>query len=199
MLGTLPATRLAIPAERDRIASTLVRAFDDDPLVRWVFDRPSVRRRSTGRFFRWWVGELIEQDVTWTTPDLTGAAVWALPRQWRSSALSEARLGLSIGLGVRAPLTKALSMARVEAKHPAEPHLYLAMLGVDPRYQGRGLGSALITSGLDIADEERWPAYLETANDQNLAFYGRHGFEVIERFDLPRGGPSIWRMWRAPR
>ncbi|MDX6732846.1 MAG: hypothetical protein QOC54_2794, partial [Baekduia sp.] len=42
------------------------------------------------------------------------------------------------------------------------------------------------------------PAYLETGKERNLAFYGRHGFEVLDRLDLPKG-PPVWFLWREPR
>jgi GNAT superfamily N-acetyltransferase len=181
------------------MARVLVRAFDDDPLLRWAFDRPSRRDAASLRFFDWWIGELIGQDVTWTTPEIGGAAVWAMPGSWHSSMGSQLRLAASVFTSVRHPISTIRGMTSIESAHPKEPHLYLALLGVDPARQGEGLGSALIAPGLAVADEERWPAYLETAKDRNLDFYGRQGFEVVGTVDLPRGGPRMWRMWREPR
>jgi predicted N-acetyltransferase YhbS len=88
-------------------------------------------------------------------------------------------------------------LGQVEARHPDRPHLYLAVLGVDPGRQGDGVGSALIRPGLELCDREGLPAYLETGKERNLAFYGRHGFRVTEELTLPKG-PPIWLMWRDP-
>ena len=87
----------------------------------------------------------------------------------------------------------------VERRHPREPHLYLAVLGADPPAQGRGVGSAAIAPGLELADAEGLPAYLETAKERNLAFYTRFGFRVTDEFRLPGGGPTVWCMWRDAR
>jgi hypothetical protein len=43
------------------------------------------------------------------------------------------------------------------------------------------------------------PAYLETATEENVGFYARHGFEVQRRLDLPGGAPPLWLLWRTPR
>ena len=43
------------------------------------------------------------------------------------------------------------------------------------------------------------PAYVESANERNLAFYQRHGFEVVEEFTLLGKGPRVWGMWRNPQ
>ena len=86
-----------------------------------------------------------------------------------------------------------------EALHPKEPyHYYLFAIGVDPSLQGGGRGSRLIRANLDRCDAEGVPAYLENSKEQNLPFYERHGFRVIERHDMPNDGPSVWRMWREP-
>ena len=86
----------------------------------------------------------------------------------------------------------------VERRHPADRHLYLAVLGVEPVRQGGGLGSTLIQPGLGLCDGEGLAAYLETGNERNLAFYGRHGFDVTGELTLPKG-PPVWLMRRPPR
>jgi ribosomal protein S18 acetylase RimI-like enzyme len=77
-------------------------------------------------------------------------------------------------------------------------HLYLATLGVDPPHQGRGVGAALLRSGLARADVQGLPCYLETMLERNLDFYRRFGFEVAGEAVVPAGGPRFWGMARSP-
>jgi GNAT superfamily N-acetyltransferase len=193
------AVRPARDGDVDRLAVVLARAFQDDPVTRWVY--ASERRRPfwATRFFAWQLRRLIPQDVTWTTADGdAGAALWALPGRWREDArdtLSLLRLTLP-GVLPRLPWILR-GLGQVEVRHPVERHLYLAVLGVDPDQQGTGVGSRLIRPGLDLCDRERLPAYLETGKEANLAFYGRHGFHVLDRLELPKG-PPVWFLWREP-
>jgi len=90
-------------------------------------------------------------------------------------------------------------LALVESKHPGErPHWYLPALGVEPRSQGRGLGSRLMFPVLERCDLQGLPAYLEASSPRNRALYERHGFEVSEELRLPGDGPPLWLMWREP-
>jgi len=54
-------------------------------------------------------------------------------------------------------------------------------IGVDPAYQGNGIGSALLRALLDKADALRAPVVLEvrTDNASALALYERHGFARV--------------------
>jgi ribosomal protein S18 acetylase RimI-like enzyme len=79
------------------------------------------------------------------------------------------------------------------------PHFYLSALGVEPKRQGEGVGTALMQPVLARADDERVHAYLETATGRNVLLYERQGFSVVEELTLPGTDVNGWLMRRAPR
>lgn len=190
-----PATAADVPS----LASVLARAFDDDPITRWSYGDGDRRPFWAARFFGWQLRRLVRQDVTWTTDDHSGAALWALPGRWREGFADTLRLVVATGPGIGRRLPRVLSgMTEIERRHPSERHLYLSVLGVEPEVQGTGVGSGLITPGLELCDREGLPAYLESSKERNVAFYARHGFRVTGEVALPQG-PPVWLMWRDPR
>ncbi|MFL5825588.1 MAG: GNAT family N-acetyltransferase [Thermoleophilaceae bacterium] len=190
-----PSVERVSEADVTRLATVLARSFLDDPVSCWAFDREPRRFAKLERFFELRLRTLIPQDVCFTTPEREGAALWALPGRWVVPIGETLRLMGNVGPR-RLPLV-GRGLATVERRHPKGRHFYLAVLGTDPDHQGRGVGSALLRPVLDMCDSEGIPAYLETGKERNLSFYGRHGFEVTERLELPNG-PPIWLMWRDP-
>jgi len=182
------------------LVDVLARAFDDDPIVRWAFRGTTARLRYSPAFFHWSLRRHVPQDVSWTTADHRGAALWALPDRWKETPREAIELVGRVARGVswRTPWVLA-GLSTVEQRHPTEPHLYLAVLGVAPEFQGRGVGASLLEPGLALCDSDRLPAYLETSKQRNIAFYARHGFTVIDDSLLLPRGPRLWRMWREPR
>lgn len=80
--------------------------------------------------------------------------------------------------------------------HPEEPHLFVWMLAVAPRRQRTGVGRALLSHAIARAEEQGVPAYLDTANPDNLPYYASFGFEQTGEAPLPRGA-TIWYMRRG--
>jgi hypothetical protein len=76
---------------------------------------------------------------------------------------------------------------RVHHRCMAGPHWYLALLGVSPGYQRQGIGGALLTPVLQRADREGAACYLETFVADNVPFYERRGFQVVETGVEPKG------------
>lgn len=86
----------------------------------------------------------------------------------------------------------------MEKHHPHAPHFYLAFVAVAPRFQGMGLGSAILEATLRRADETHAPAYLENSNPKNTRLYERAGF-VTQKNISPNGAPPLIGMWRDAR
>jgi GNAT superfamily N-acetyltransferase len=189
--------RKATPADVPALAAALGRAFHDDPVFGWLFPSPEDRRRWAWRFFAVRMRQFLGQEEVYASGDV-GAAVWAMPERWDLGWRGVLDLvPLLRGLGWRVPRS-LLGTVRVDRAHPATPHWYLAVLGVDPPAQGQGIGSALLAPVLAECDRDGVGAYLETATERDIVFYSRFGFRVTDELRLPQG-PPIWLMWRDPR
>jgi len=163
--------------EVDGLSRLLWRAFESDPLFRYLF-------RS-----RWYAGRVV--------PLLFGAQA--------RDALRHGCIDVAVAH--RQPLAAAIWLSPGQifpptTTGPIEPHWYLEALAVDPDRHGQGVGSHMLAFGLRRADEAGFACRLRTSNERNLALYGRFGFEVREETRPFKNGPSIWSMWRpaaAPR
>jgi len=198
MVVSLPVNvRRARPEDFAPIAAMLARAFYDDPLTVWFYPNDKRRLARSRRFFGIRLRQLADQDLIFTTPDHSGAALWTHPGRWRED-LAQSMMLLPM-LPVLLPrIVRSTRAAReIERRHPSAPHYYLSVIGTDPDQQGGGVGSALLGPVLDRCDAEGVGAYLESSKEGNLDFYVRHGFEVTERVELP-DGPPLWFMWREP-
>jgi ribosomal protein S18 acetylase RimI-like enzyme len=196
------SVRRATLADAPRLAQALAAAFQDDPVIAWIFPDEQRRRAVLAAFMEFRLRKLaFAHDQVWMTADGAAAAVWLPPPgRWQLSRPQQLWLlpTLVRFLGLRTASVLA-GLERMEARHPHDPsHWYLFILGTEPAAQGRGLGSALLAQMLARVDADGMPAYLESSNERNLALYGRHGFEVTSEVVIP-GGPRIWPMWREPR
>ncbi|MDP3767042.1 MAG: GNAT family N-acetyltransferase [Dehalococcoidia bacterium] len=187
-------------------AEVLARAFVDDPAWLWAIPDGESRARVLPWFFRAATRYgLAAGEVHATAGALEGAAIVLPPPRPHLDSPRLARAGLWLmpfkaGLGA---FSRFLTMWRtLEDRHKRDvppQHWYVWLLGVDPARQGRGLGSNLIQAVLARADQDGVPCYLDTTQERNLRFYGRHGFEVVYEGDFPRGGPHLWTLRRDPK
>lgn len=191
--------RTATAADALAVGAMLARAFDEDPVTRFLLPSGSRRAVQARRFFTWQLQRLIPQEQVHIAGENVGAALWALPERWRESSAEGLSLLRRLPMAVAAhPVRLARAIAFIERFHPPGAHMYLSVLGTEPAAQGSGFGSAAIAPGLALADSEGLPAYLESSKERNINFYSRLGFRVTDKLTLPCGGPPIWPMWREP-
>jgi GNAT superfamily N-acetyltransferase len=78
------------------------------------------------------------------------------------------------------------------------PYWYMIAIGVEPEYQGQGIGTRLTQETLDRADADGVGCYFETAGERTKAIYLKRGFRVLKELKPMPGGPTVWTMWREP-
>lgn len=186
------------------LAGVLARAFQDDPVFRWLQPDAARRASTVPGFF----GALARYhflggggvEVAASGSVIGGATLWDPPGRAGQSAWRELAVMPAAIRAFRGHLLAARGVAeQMKAVHPEEPHWYLATIGSDPHVRGGGYGAALMRSRLDRCDAEYAPAYLESSNPDNIGYYERFGFEVTGEIKIAGGGPSMWPMWRQPR
>ncbi len=212
MAGSLTqATVVALyPELQNQAAAMLGRAFVDDPLSRAIVSHlgeASARVRALEHLFRALLainrrsgqpafGIMVDRQVT-AAAVTEGAGAASMFAAVVAGLSQMPRLASAIGPNA---IFRAMSGFRVlAANHPAEPHIYLQALGVDPGHQRRHLGSALLEY-LRLQASARpdvTGVYLETATEANVAYYSSRGYEVIgEVYPL---GVRMWRMYQRTR
>ncbi len=186
-------------SELSEVADTLIRAFEDDPMIRSiglpervtraVYTVPAILGFEYGRI------ETIGEGHQGVMVSIPGErSVFGLRQMIRAGALREA-LGL---LRVLMNRTMRNVFSIIESDHrnlDIGPYIYLAMLGVAPEHQGRGLGGVLLRRLCARADEEQKAIYLETQTADNEKPYEHFGFETIKHVRIGEE-IELWEMVR---
>ena len=134
------------------------------------------------------------------TGDGSGAACWHPPGAGQLPA--GVRGGVpgawSARLRASAPRWCSPASPRFARRAPAEPHWHLAAVGVAPERRGEGLGARLLAPMLARCDRLGLPAYLESSNSRNVAFYERLGFATCGEVRTVDERVTLTLMWRPP-
>lgn len=184
-------------------AVTLARAFHGYPLLPYFYPDESAREKIALNFvslvlfsgFRY--GEVYA-----TSPNLEGVAVWLLSdnypvsfwRLMRSVPLSVIFGFFRDGGGRMKRLGEYIDS--VHLRLAPFRHWFLQIIGVEPRFQGKGYAGELLKPMLARIDEEGLPCYLETIDENNVPLYEHFGFTVVEQSTIPGTDLTNWAMLR---
>lgn len=190
-----------------KAARLLARAFSADPIITHFLHGNLRRRFAFPAFFRAVIREYLEGGhaySAWEERRLIGAAVWSPPegitrRKLWLKAQTDFDHRIVRVLFPRRSLGLYNGFAMTASLHPHEPHWYLAFIGIDPQFQGHGIGQRLLRGVLDAADLSGRVCYLETPFPATRKFYERLGFELVTEAKPFEGAPAIWTMLRRPR
>jgi ribosomal protein S18 acetylase RimI-like enzyme len=202
-----PVVSILYPEHHEEAAIALGRAFIDDPTFKPLIPNvndPVERVKSLTEIFRALL--MIERHTGQPTFGIfaDGRVVAAAITEGRhvpgivSMIVSGAGAMPSLirGIGVGG-IVRSLNLVSVlTAAHPKQPHLYLQVLGVDPAYQKRHFGAALLDHLRQeaIARPDVEGVYLETATEANVGYYSSKGYQILgEIYPL---NVKMWRMYQ---
>jgi ribosomal protein S18 acetylase RimI-like enzyme len=192
----LHKTRLFGPTDNPEIAETLALAFQNES--GWSYVIPDAKQRAARLpgAFHLLLREDHKKGAVFGTHEFEAVTLWRGPGQAHDSLWDRSRIIIPFAQVLRGSLLRALEVADLIEKHlPKEPFWYLHFAGCHPSFQGFGFGGAAIRAGLDRADQDGLPAYLETADEKNVALYQSFGFAVKHVWQVPEG-PMFWGMQR---
>ena len=187
------------------MAEALALAFDDDPVMRWLFgdEPPRPVQVPRGRSSPTRARRHLKHHSVYTADGHAGRGVLGSARPledvarsaWCPLAPDHDRAAIGRRLVQGAP-----GLGRMEKAHAEHPdHYYLAVLGTRPDHQGEGIGAALMAPVLDQLRRRgprRLPRELEGVEHPVLPAPRVRGGRRGRR---SRSGPTIWPMWRDPQ
>jgi GNAT superfamily N-acetyltransferase len=65
---------------------------------------------------------------------------------------------------------------------------------VRPEHQGKGHGTFLINELLILTENANWPYWVDTQKEENVRFFQKFGFEVVEVGKIPESDVMHWCM-----
>jgi ribosomal protein S18 acetylase RimI-like enzyme len=185
--------------EHSMIGDIIGDSFSVDPINLWVFRN----EQSLKYFYSLCAKKLyLQQGFGHVMQDGSGGSLWLPPKVKKHIPLYNSmdiayRMIRHSGIG---SIFRGIVFDDVlTKKHPTESHFYLYAIGARQGMQGKGIGGKIMEAGLKQVDAQNMPAYLESSKQENIGFYQRFGFEVIEKCTPTKHSPSIWLMWREKR
>jgi len=191
------------PSEKRLATEAFARSFFDYPMI--TFYWPDTDRRA--RYLEWYEGCIINYGFrygeVYTTPDIAGLAIWLPPGQTRITTWRYIRTGFlptPFFMGIRQFYTRVTKnedmVLQVHREVMPGPHWYLWAIAVDPDQQGKGVGTVLMRPGLESADPQHLPCYVETHDEKHLPFYRKGGFDLVRMEQVPGSDLRFWCLLR---
>lgn len=194
------------PSLKKEAARVWTRSFINYPSMAFSWSDPEQRVQNLEKYFGWALNYGFRYGKIYTTPNLAGISVWLPPGQthittWRYILSGFIHLpslmSFSEIFGRTLRNENAVHLAHKEII--SDPHWYLWGVAVDPDHQGKGIGNFLLKPGLNRADSDQLPCYLETHDPDNISYYQKRGFDLIRSQKVPHTNLRFWCFLRQPR
>lgn len=203
--------RKARATDFDATALVLARAFGDNPSYAYMHPRVATRAHDLERFFLRNLAWHEAVDLTWVATDDSGRIAGTATLEPPGGIARPTREGIAHWIvptlreqGLRTLVRTLRTAGEFQRQYEAmvgRGYWHVHAVAVDPLYQGRGVGSALLrhlVAELDrLLPSRPGPVVLSTQRERNLPLYERFGFRLVKSETMGRGSFRSWFMKRA--
>jgi ribosomal protein S18 acetylase RimI-like enzyme len=193
------------PSDTLSASNLIARALCDYPLFRYLILDSQQRKARLPALTNYLVrAGILYGEVYITSPNMEGVAVWLPPNTNVSIFELLFRVGVitcPFKLGIKAFQGIWNYIQHIEAfekRNAIANYWYLQVISIDPPYQRQGYGKSLIEPMLSRFSEQNISCYLDTEEENNVAYYEKYGFEVVETGIIPRKNNTCWIMVKKP-
>ncbi|MEM7021649.1 MAG: GNAT family N-acetyltransferase [Pseudomonadota bacterium] len=179
---------------RDQAIEVLTLAFALDPVARWFYPNEEYWRHFP-IFVQAFAGRSFDHWTACHASGSRGAALWLPPHVHPDEHAVVKVIESTVARSRRGEVFDL--MGELGEHHPHTPHWYLPVIGVHPDHYSRGIGTELLLQGLERADTDALPAYLEATTDKSRELYERLGFRATGTIKAG-SSPPLYPMVRAP-
>lgn len=189
----------------NKAAEVISRAFHDDPLYSYIIPDESERKRFLPYLFKAYIWYCLQfGEVYATSPNLEGILLW-LPSEFsyitpeRSKECGDEVFFYILGKKYLKRLSVTSHPNEIHEQLIKEPHIYLMVIAIDPKFQRKGFGRKLLLSLLKHLDKYNLKCYLDTNMKSNVFYYQNFGFNVMKEFEIEKTEITNWSMLRVPK
>ena len=187
----------------DRATATLFSAFENDPLMLWMFDGIDNYKLNAVKVIRTWVKWTILYGLAIATPEFEAVALRKLPGKHKFTLWQMIRSSI-----IKTPMLvdkkifdnimayDNLSLSEQHKNMKSDNFWYCWLIGTEPHHRNQGHAKKLMDYTFDQANESKLPCYLETGTHDNVALHTKRGYELKSSFVLPHSTLQVFCMAR---
>jgi len=192
--------------ELNKAAEILGKAYMENPALHYMIPEKEKLRKKIKELFKVQLRLRFQKgEIYASSPNLEGVIAWECSDNFETTFIKLLKAGgLSLILKIGIAATKrVLSVVEfydsLHLQHMKNPHWLLGPFGVDPPYQGKGIGGSMLRTFFEIADNSQFPIYLYTDKEKNYMMYLHMGFQLVEKAIYPDGNFPLWFMIRQSK
>jgi len=193
----------SLSSDQLKLASeVLSNAFQEDPVFSKLIPNEKERHKTLSKIFKFQIKYCLKHGVVLATSNLKGISLWFPPKNvfisiWKSIKSSSLSLIFKIKWKNLHFLRKNDDFIEdLHRKLVPDTHWYLSTIGIDPKHQGKGIGSRMLSYMINRIAKENKTIFLETNSERNVKLYKRFGFRILNKVLTPRTKTCHWSMIR---
>lgn len=172
--------------DRENVVFLLAQAFKDNQSVNYILKQDKYKTSRIYALMEYSFDTCFHFGEVYLSNDKSACAL-LLPSNSKPTNLRSIWLDVKLILNAIGISRISLALRReaaIKEKQYKAGIQYLWFIGVDPSFQHKGVGTALLKEILTKSDQDGLTVCLETSTVENLPWYERAGFKVYDELDL---------------